>query len=397
MEGLAMGDSLTTNTVLPFAAALSIAVVGAVACGPNGGNILGGDNDNGGGDGGGGWSTSASGEGGPQAAAAQQLFELVEPQLVAQCGGCHQTGGGLGAPTWLAGPNDYASVKAFPGIIVADPTSSLLEQSQSQLPGGNHPVPTLTVDSADGGVFTEVNTWLTAEAALLAEVPLASSNTVDPATGSVDLSNAATGLSGAKITFTATQQGDLLVFQNVVLVAPTASGIHIISPIFAQMPASGPEVDNTDYSTVDMEVAMGDSAQITPVFYFVAWTPGSQLKIEFQTIAAATVAGADAGSATTCTDLTDFQNSAAVSMKANCVSCHGGNNATATSSMDLTAHNTNDYATACTQARTQVNTTTPAQSNVLLAPLQMVAHPLKVFSSSSASGYQQLQTWVDKE
>jgi mono/diheme cytochrome c family protein len=383
-------DSLSTNKLVAL-------VCSAIACGPS--NILGGDdNANNSGDGGGwGSNTTYSADGAPQSGEAQQLFEIVEPALVAQCGGCHQNGGGINAPTWLAGPDAYASIKAFPGIVVADVSSSLLEQSQSQLPGGNHPVPTLTIDSADGGVFTEVTTWLTAEAALLAAVPLPASNTVNPSTGSVDLSNAAMGISGAAITFTATQQGDLLVFQNVMLVAPTASGIHIVSPIFAQIPATGPEIDNTDYSTLDLEVAAGQSAQITPIFYFVGWTVGSQLKIEFQTITAATVAPSDAGPPTTCTDLTDFQNSAAVSMKANCTSCHGGGNATATSSMDLTALATNDYATACTQARTQVNTTTPAQSNVLLAPLQMVTHPVKVFTSSSATGYQQIQTWVNKE
>lgn len=389
-----MAGETLPNNLLAF---MLCAAAGAFACGPNGSNILGGNEDNGGGgdDTLGGTVTGDSGA--AQVAEAKQLFEMVEPQLVTQCGGCHQTGGGIGAPTWLAGPDDYASIKAFPGIVVADVPSSLLEQSQSQMPGGNHPVPTLTIDSADGGVFTEVTTWLTAEAALIAQTPLASSNTVNPSSGSVDLSNAAPNLTGAKITFTATQQADMLVFQNVMLVAPQTTGIHVTAPTFAEIPTSGTEVDNTDYSTLDLQVAQGMSAQITPILYFVGWTPGSQLKIEFQLIAAATVPASDAGAATTCTDLTDFQNSAAVSMKANCTSCHGGSNADATSSMDLTALSTNDYATACTQARTQVNTTTPAQSNVLYAPLQMVNHPVKVFANTSATGYTQLQTWVNKE
>ena len=37
-------------------------------------------------------------------------------------------------------------------------------------------------------------------------------------------------------------------------------------------------------------------AQISPVFYFPNWTPGSKLKIEFQKIETATVQGSDAGS-----------------------------------------------------------------------------------------------------
>ncbi|HEY1959949.1 MAG TPA: hypothetical protein VGH28_30280, partial [Polyangiaceae bacterium] len=226
---------------------------------------------------------------------------------------------------------------------------------------------------------------------------LPASATVDPSTGSVDLSPAATGITGAKITFTATQQGDLLRFSNVMLVAPASTGVHIVSPIFAQIPATGAEVDNTDFSTTDLTAGAGASAQISPVFYFPSWTAGSKLKIEFQTIAASTTTGGDAGAGTTCKDLTDFMNSAAPSMKTNCVSCHGGGNGTATASMDLTALNSNDYATACTQARTQVNPTTPAQSNVLLAPLQQVNHPVKVFASNTSTGYVQIQTWVNKE
>jgi hypothetical protein len=367
----------------------------AAACGPNPDGLLGGFGGNGGNGGdGGGWNTGTvyNADGAPQAPLAQQLFEVVEPQLVQKCGGgCHQLGTTLSAPKWLAGPDDYATVKAYPGIVVQDVYSSKLENRPA-----NHPAACL-VDPGNEALLAQVTTWLTAEAAVLTQTPLAASTTVDPSTGSVDLSGAATGINGAKITFTATQQGDLMQFQNVELVAPTGSGVHIVSPIFAELPASGPEVDNTDFSTLDLTAPAGAKGQISPVFYFPGWVAGSKLKIEFQLIESVSSTGSDAGSSTTCLDLTDFQNSAAVSMKANCVTCHGGGNPTATSSMDLTALNTSDYATACTQARTQVNTTTPAQSNVLLAPLQKVSHPVMVFSSTSTTGYTQIQTWVNKE
>ncbi len=315
------------------------------------------------------------------------------PSSLRKCGGaCHVDGTTLGAPKWLAGPNDYTTIKAYPGIVVSDVYSSKLENRPA-----NHPAACL-IDPGNETLLAAVTTWLTAEASALAAIPLPSSTTVDPSTGSVDLSGAGTGINGAKITFTATQQGDLLRFSNVMLVAPSTTAVHIVSPIFAQIPATGPEVDNTDFSTSDLTANTGASAQISPVFYFPAWTPGSKLKIEFQKIEATTSTGGDGGTqTTTCKDLTDFQNSAAVSMKANCTSCHGGGNAQATSSMDLSALNSNDYSTACTQARTQVNTTTLAQSNVLLAPLQQVNHPVKVFGSNTSTGYTQIQTWVNKE
>ena len=392
------GDTLF-KTVLAAAVVMG-ACAGAVACGPDGGQLLGGDQLNGGNGsndaGSGGWDNNSTynADGAPQAPLAQQLFTQLQPQLDQKCGGaCHQMGTTLGAPQWLGAvpANEYKTITAYPGIITSDIYSSKLENRPA-----NHPAACL-IDPGNETLLAQVTTWLTAEAAALAAIPLPASATVDPATGSVDLSPAATGLTGAKITFTATQQGDLLRFSNVMLVAPASTGVHIVSPIFAEIPTTGPEVDNTDYSTTDLTVAAGASGQISPVFYFQNWVVGSKLKIEFQKIETATVQGSDAGSSSTCKDLTDFQNSAAVSMKANCTSCHAGGNTSATNSMNLTALNNNDYATACTQARTQVNLTTPAQSNVLLAPLQQVTHPVKVFGSNTATGYVQIQTWVNKE
>jgi len=394
-----MAGATVFNKVLIGAIATGAIVGGIVACGPNSDELLGGGGGSGGGGegsdpGNGGWDSGASyNADGAIEPLPEQLFDQIEPQLVQQCGGaCHQTGQTLGAPIWLGTSNEYATIKAYPGIVVSDVYSSKFENRPQ-----NHPSSTLQ-DPNNAALLASVTNWLNAEAAALTAIPLPASATVDPSTGSVDLSPAATGLTGAKITFTATQDGDLLRFDNVMLVAPSSTGVHIVSPIFAELPPNnGAEVDNSDFSTVDLTAPAGTSAQISPVFYFPGWTQGSMLKIEFTKIETST-ATADAGTATTtCKDLTDFQNSAAPSMKTNCVSCHGGGNPTAQSSMDLSALNTNDYATACTQARTQVNTTTPAQSNVLLAPLQQVNHPVKVFSSNTATGYTQIQTWVNKE
>lgn len=392
---MATGD--TVMKVLAAAAVLGT-LAGAVACGPDGSQLLGGDQLGGGNtgsdDAGGGWNNNSTynADGAPQPPLAQQLFNSLQPQLDQKCGGaCHQQGATLSAPKWLAGPDEYKSVTTYPGIVTADIYSSKLENRPA-----NHPAACL-IDPGNEALLAAVTTWLTAEAAAIAAIPLPASATVDPSTGSVDLSPAATGITGAKITFTATQQNDLLRFSNVMLVAPSSTGLHIVSPIFVQVPTSGQEIDNTDFSTADLTVAAGASGQISPVFYFPNWTPGSKLKIEFQKIETATVQSSDAGTSTTCKDLTDFMNSAAPSMKTNCTSCHGGSNQQATSSMDLSALANNNYATACTQARTQVNAGNLAQSNILLAPLQQVNHPVKVFGSNTSTGYVQIQNWVNKE
>ena len=389
----------TLKNLLAAAVVLG-ACVGAVACGPDGSQLLGGDQLGGGGNtksdsGSGGWDNGSTynADGGPQAPLAQQLFQALQPQLDQKCGGaCHQQGTTLSAPKWLAGPDEYKTITTYPGIVTTDIYSSKLENRPA-----NHPAACL-IDPGNETLLTAVTAWLTAEAAAISAIPLPASATVDPASGAVDLSPAATGINGAKITFTATQQGDLLKFSNVMLVAPGSTGLHIVSPIFVEVPTAGSEVDNTDYSTLDLTVGAGASGQISPVFYFQNWVAGSKLKIEFQKIETATVqGGGDAGTGTTCKDVTTFQNSAAPSLKANCTSCHAGNNANATNSMNLTALNSNDYATACTQARTQVNLQNLGGSNILAAPLQQVTHPVKVFASNTSTGYVQIQTWVNKE
>ncbi len=382
------------------AVAVASAFAGAVACSDNGGQLLGGDplnpGNNAGGDAGnGGWNNNASynADGAPQAPLAQQLFQSLQPQLDQKCGGaCHQQGTTLGAPKWLAGPDEYKTITTYPGIVTTDVFSSKLLNRPD-----NHPASCL-IDPGNEALLAQVTTWLTAEAAAIAAIPLPSTDPVDPSTGSADLSNAATGITGAKITFTATPMGGLMKFENVMLVAPGSTGVHIVSPIFTMVPSSGPEVDNTDYSTTDLTVGAAGSSQITPVFYFSSWVTGSKIKIQFTKIEAATVSAGDGGtSSTTCKDLNTFTNSAAPTLKSSCGGCHGGGNGNATSSMDLTALSTNDYATACTQARTQVNLANLTQSNILLAPLQQVNHPVKVFSSTGSTGYQAILTWVNKE
>jgi len=387
------------NLVAMLAAAS--ALVAGVGCGPDGADHLLGGGGGGGGGGGtggdsgnGGWGSGSTynADGGPQAPLQQQLFQALEPTLVQKCGGaCHVDGTTLNAPKWLAGPNDYTTITTYPGIVTSDVYSSKLLNRPS-----NHPSSCL-LDPGNEALLAQVTTWLTAEASALAAIPLPSTDPVDPATGSVDLSKAATGITGAKITFKATTMGTLMKFENVMLVAPGATGIHILAPIFTMVPSSGPEVDNTDFSTTEMSVAAASSSSVTPVFYFSNWAAGAKLKLQFEKIEPATVAGSDAGTGTSCKDVTTFQNSAAPTLKSQCVSCHGGGNGTATASMDLTALNNNDYASACTQAHTQVNLANKTQSNILLAPLQQVNHPTKVFASTSSTGYQAILTWINKE
>src|SRR5262245_60492934 len=97
------GESLFKK--LLAAGAVLGAFVGAVACGPEGNSLLGGDplNPNGGSGsdaGNGGWNNNSTynADGAPQAPLAQQLFQALQPQLDQKCGGaCHPPGKTLNA------------------------------------------------------------------------------------------------------------------------------------------------------------------------------------------------------------------------------------------------------------------------------------------------------------
>jgi hypothetical protein len=78
-----------------------------------------------------------------------------------------------------------------------------------------------------------------------------------------------------------------------------------------------------------------------------------------------------------CKDVATFQNSAAPQLQQMCVSCHGGNNQTATNAMDLKSLTGQvNFANACNQARNKVNLGNKAQSPIIVTPVQKLNnHP----------------------
>ena len=395
MAGLAVTGKLLTTGVV----GLGLLVGGLVACSDDPNNLLGngnnnsGPNNNNGSSDSGGWNNNPTynADGAAQAPLAKQLFASIEPQLVMKCGGaCHQLGTTLGAPTWLAGPDDYKSVTTYPGIIVADVYASKLENRPQ-----NHPAACL-VDPGNETLLASVTTWLTAEAANLTQMPLAASTTVDPATGSVNLSGAATGINGAKITFTATQQNDLLKFQNVMLVAPAGSGIHIVSPIFAESRRAAPRSTTRTTRRRTSRSRRGSPARSPQS----STSPGGRRAASSDRVHEDRVGHRDGerrGDEHELPGPHRLHEQRRGLDEGQLPQLPRRRQRDSDFVDGFPGLNSNNYATACTQARTQVNTGTPSSSNVLLAPLQMVAHPVKVFASTGATGYQQIQTWVNKE
>lgn len=314
------------------------------------------------------------------------LFEALLTTLDSTCGGaCHAQGAG-GAPLWLGPPDPYVSAVSFPGIVVADPGTSIIVTK------GRHEGPPL-----QDPLLTQVLQWLTAEAAALpvTVLPQTPPFTVASGPNAIDCSKA--GIAGLHITFDAAIDGSVITLDNLNIVTPTTTGVHVTYPIFAILPAGGgAEIDDPSFSNEDQTVAAGTTTPLGPgLLILTDWSAGAQMKIEFTTIAAATVA--DAGLTGGCKSVADFTSDAYPAIQANtCLTCHG-KGGSGNSAMDLSALQSTppDYTTACAQALPQINPQDPAQSQIILAPTgQAPNHP---FKNASQSFVTMMETWIAAE
>jgi hypothetical protein len=366
------------------------------------GSGAGGSGSSGGGSGGwdgtgsgGGFGASTTADGGTavdagsaSAIAAKAAFEALLPLFSQTCGGpCHVMGAG-NAPTYLAPPDAYASIKAFGGIVVADVGTSLV------LTKGPHEGPDL-VDP----LRSQITAWLTLEAALITttSLPQTAPFSVTMGANTVDLS--AAGVAGAKLTFTAALSSDVLTLTNMQIVAPATTGVHIVFPIFDTLPANnGPESQDMSFSNADVTVAAGQSGSLYPgILVLTGWASTDQMKIEVTKLEAVTVAPTDAGATGGCKSVATFTSDVVPQIQANtCLNCHntgGSGNA----SLDLSglAATPPDDTGACAQALNRADVTTPAMSDLILAPTGHVAnHPYKNASQAFVTA---VEAWLANE
>jgi len=380
---------------LVVAAALLATAVGAVACGDGGADqLLSGAPPADGRSGAGSTAASAGGDidGDAGADPGAPLFAALLPELNASCGGaCHAKGGG-GAPTYLSPPDPYASIKAFPGIVVSDPSTSVL------LTKGRHEGPDL-VDP----LRTQVEQWLQAEAPSVPQKPLPTTDAFDVQVGTneVDLSNTGAGLTGAKLTFSAQAQGTILTLSDMQVLAPAAAGVHVVAPIFVVIPQQGAELPDTSFSNADQSIEPGQTATLEPgMLILTDWSAGARMRIEFTRIEAVQpTAGADGGGVTGggCKAVAQFQADAVPVIQQNgCLNCHDtGGSGNGALDLSALAANPPDYATACNQALTRADPQNPPQSDIVVAPTGGVAnHPFKNASSTFAP---MMEAWIGAE
>jgi hypothetical protein len=266
-----------------------------------------------------------------------------------------------------------------------------------------------------GNLGDQVKKWLEIEAAALTSTRLPSTDPMAVQTGAgttntVDISKLGTGIAGAQITFSATLNGSLLSLSNVKLVAPASGGVHIVHPIFVQVPAdttAKPLEDPADQgSNVDDSAGAGKSIALGVGTYLLTgfkWAATDKISIEFAKVESATVTAIDGGGGGGCKNVAGFQNIAGLFqgqvVQPNCTAaCHktggGGDGA-----LDLNglAMSPPDFAGACAQALTKVTLANKAQSPLILHPTGQMGNHGGGVVSDVGTFTNMVMTWLQGE
>src|SRR4051794_22015550 len=174
------------------------------------------------------------GDGGPNSGGPpieEQAFRKVEMDLQTKCGNaCHTLATYKPTPpTFLAAPDAYKSIKAQPGVVVADYYMSAL------LTKGAHAGPAV---GADPTFEAKLIDWLKIESAVIQSAKKPSTDPVKVNNGpnDIDMTKACTGgLTGVHLKFTATLVGGILSMTDMKVVAPAGKDVHVYKPKFIKV------------------------------------------------------------------------------------------------------------------------------------------------------------------
>jgi mono/diheme cytochrome c family protein len=351
-----------------------------------------------------------------EAAARTAWINGAAPVLTTNCVACHN--GSRPMIEFLAGAGDLelrTTILAYtPAVINLDaPASSRL------LTKGVHDGPALLASEA-----SELLEWIKkekdAQPAPEEEGPsletvqftpaICTSGTPPAVTCPVnDVDLTALGLPGAKLHFVAQALGSGLYLNQLSVIAGT-DGVYLEHPLFASWPTDGSEAK---FDTIDrfFNVKVNAMAASTTMIgggtaAFIGFNATDKISIHFKALKAfqpdAGMPGGGGGdNGGGCKALASFKTNAAAAFSTNCLSCHGGQNANATSAMNITGVNSATDATiqtACNQIRTRINTTDPNQSGVFLAPDPANNnHPFKFQAAQLTTFKNGVNVWINAE
>jgi len=366
-----MANFRVSTLTVGLAVALTAAFVG---CSDDAGDTLKGRGGGVGSSGGlSGGSSGGSGDGGPGSGGGpppeEVLFRAVEAELEAKCGGqCHTDGTYKPAPpTFLAKPDAYKSIKAQPGVVVADFYQSTL------LTKGAHAGPALNVDPT---LETKVIDWLKMEAAVIQsqKKPSTDPYTVVNGPNEMDLTKAAVGgLTGVKLKFNASLVGGILSLDKLVIVAAAGPDVHVYKPRFIRVLPAADATGRTEipdpadsFSNADQTVPNGKETALQPgtvLFAGSGWTPYNlatdKIRIEVEKLEPGKVQVVEPPA--TCVNVANFTANVLPSLRGgggftpNCSGCHGAGLA----GLNL---NSADQTLVCNQVLAKLNKANIAQS-----------------------------------
>jgi hypothetical protein len=364
-----------------------------------------------GGSGGGTGSGGAGGGGGATANHGKELFAALEPELYKACGGCHDAGGIADTP-FLAGPDVYATIVSWPGLVVKDPTDSKL--LTYPVAGPQHTYKKLDSDAYKDTLLPAIKAWLTEEGKnIVTTMNDDAGKYIEPFApiigfNAVYLNALGDQYTGMALTFNAVQLDAHVLELDDLEVHPTAAlGVHLVHPLFSVFPVgkmSDPDpVDSL--SNVDQSFDSGQAGALGPgTLILTNWQAGGKIGVAFQSIEPFTTmtgdGGADGGPMGGCKDVTEFSNSAAALLKSNCQGCHGGNNGQAKGAVDMSQLDS-DPAAACSQIKNRVDPAAPGQSQLFITtdPGGNAAHPYKFGGDNGKfdAFKQSVSTWISAE
>ena len=355
--------------------------------------------------------TSASGQGGQFVDNGKELFAGIEQDLVDNCASCHVPGGIADAP-FLATPDRYESILAWPGIVVTNPDDSLL--LTHAVTGGGHGG--TNIDTVGGDLEARVREWLTAEAAAISAPPDTTKPHIDPITpilgfNALYLSPLSDDLEGIAITFTAEElTSTSLKLSEITVHTTSATGVHIVHPVFAVYP-KGQDVDPDpvdSFGDLDHKFPESSAEELgVGTLILTNWEAQAKLGLAFEVAEPYTSTsgegggGAGGGTPTgACSAQTEFDASAKPQFQNRCVTCHGGSNGSATAAVDMSQLGSNS-SVACSQILNRVNPATPAMSQIFITtdPNGNAAHPFKFAGSTTDFNNfkNQVSIWISAE
>ncbi len=332
---------------------------------------------------------------------ARDLFDAMEPKLMAACGTCHDAGGLANRP-FLAGPDRYQSFASWPGIVARDPVQSILLIYPRV--GTGHTGNSLDSPELVNTLLPDIEKWLDAEAQALMNSPDERPHT-EPFTpfmgpNVVYLESIGSDFKGMAIAFVAQMVVPTTLELTKIEVYPTVDlGVHIEHPLFVQYPVDKvPVPDPIDnFSNVDQIFEADTPGLLGPGALVLAdWSAEAKLSIAFSNIETHISSGPPPETGG-CKDLASFEANAKNQFVV-CAGCHDGTNSQANAAMDLSTLMT-DSAKACAQIRNRINPADPPNSQIFINtdPNAGAPHPYKLKGKSFPNFRDAVTIWVVAE